>query len=172
MSQTHIHLLIVHLPIFGSFIGALVLIHGIWAKNDPVKVASYNIFILSSIGAIIAYLTGEAAEKSVEDIQGVLESNIHLHEDFALYALVSLVVLGFASIGGLFLTLGKSAMGKMYSLGVLFIALISFGFVGRTGYLGGQIRHNEINSSLNKAPGFFPYDNSINDTDDREKEDE
>jgi uncharacterized membrane protein len=154
MNQTHIHLLITHLPIFGSILGGIVLAHGLWTKSNQTKIAAYNLFIISSIGAGIAYLTGEGAEESVEDLQGVVEATIKQHEDFALFALISLIILGLASIVGLFLTLRKSPLTRTTALMILFISLISFGLVARTGYLGGQIRHTEItNVGTNPTEG-------------------
>ncbi|MBL0026466.1 MAG: hypothetical protein IPO98_16405 [Saprospiraceae bacterium] len=153
MNQTHIHLLITHLPIFGSILGGLVLAHGLWTKSNQTKIAAYNIFIISAIGAGIAYLTGEAAEETVENIQGIAKNMIDEHEDFAVFALVSLIILGVASIGGLFLTLRKSALTSTAAIAILFISLISFGLVARTGYLGGQIRHTEINNSTTTTQG-------------------
>jgi hypothetical protein len=52
--------------------------------------AAYLIFIISSNGAGIAYLTGEGAEETVENMPGISESIIEQHEDFAMYALISL----------------------------------------------------------------------------------
>ncbi len=147
MSQTHIHLLITHLPIFGSILGALVLAHALWTKTDSTKNAAYTVFIISAIGACIAYFTGESAEETVENLQGVVEASIKQHEEFAIYALVSLIILGVASILGLFLTLKKSLLTRTVAFIILFISLISFGLVARTGYLGGQIRHTEITNS-------------------------
>ena len=51
MDTAYIHLLINHLPVFGSILGAMVLVHGLYAKSDATKIAAYNIFTLSSIGA-------------------------------------------------------------------------------------------------------------------------
>ncbi len=147
MNQAHVHLLITHLPIFGSILGAIVLIHGLWTKNNQTKIAAYNIFIISSIGAGIAYLTGEAAEETVEKIQGVSKNMIDQHQDFATFALISLIVLGVIALLGLFLTLRKSSFIKPIALIILFISLVSFVLVARTGYLGGQIRHTEVNDS-------------------------
>lgn len=161
MDQTHLHLLITHLPIFGSILGGLVLAHGLWTKSNQTKMAAYNLFIISSIGAGIAYLTGEAAEERVENIQGVVEATIKQHEEFALFALVSLIVLGVGSIIGLFLTLRKSKLITTTAFVILAISLISFGLVARTGYLGGQIRHTEINSSNN--PNSTPIENEGDD---------
>jgi phosphoglycerol transferase MdoB-like AlkP superfamily enzyme len=81
--------------------------------------------------------------------QGVVEATIKQHEEFALFALISLIILGVASIIGLFLTLRKSKLITTTAFVILAISLISFGLVARTGYLGGQIRHTEISSSNN-----------------------
>ncbi len=161
MDQTHIHLLITHLPIFGSILGAFVLAYGLWTKSSDTKVASYMLFIISAIGAGIAYLTGEAAEETVENIQGVLEATIEEHEEFALFALISLIILGVASTLGVFLTLRKSPLTRTTAFVILFIALISFGIVARTGYLGGQIRHTELSTGAS-----IPSENSEYETDD------
>lgn len=152
MNQTHIHLLITHLPIFGSILGGLVLAHGLWTKSNQTKIAAYNLFVISAIGAGIAYLTGEAAEETVENIQGIVEATINQHEEFALFALISLIILGLTSIIGLFITLKNLAMTRTVAFIILFISLVSFGLVARTGYLGGQIRHSEIASATNLSP--------------------
>lgn len=146
MNQTHIHLLITHLPIFGSILGGIVLAYGLWTKSNQTKIAAYILFIISSVGAGVAYLTGEGAEESVEDLQGVIEATIKQHEDFALFALISLIILGLASLVGLFLTLKKSSLTRTIAFMIFIISLISFGLVARTGYLGGLIRHTEINN--------------------------
>jgi len=151
MNQTHIHLLITHLPIFGSILGALVLIHGIGMKSNQTIIAAYYLFVLSAIGAAIAYFTGEAAEETVEDFAGVLELGIKMHEDFAIYALVSLIMLGLLSILGAIFTFKNSTFVRSFAFFVLFVSLISFGLVARTGYLGGQIRHTELTDDL-KSP--------------------
>ena len=160
MDQTHIHLVITHLPIFGSILGGLVLAYGLWTKSNDTKIAAYGLFIISSIGAGIAYLTGEVAEESVEKLTGVFEATIERHEDFAIYALVSLITLGVASIVGIFLTLRNSTATITISFVIFLISLISFGLVARTGYLGGQIRHTEIVDSTTA-----PLENSESDDD-------
>jgi uncharacterized membrane protein len=146
MNQTHIHLIITHLPIFGSLIGLVFLADGIWTRSNQTKIAAYALFIVSSIGAAMAYFTGEGAEEAVENIQGVVEANINSHEEFALFAYISFILLGAASLVGLVLTLRKSSMTRLVAYIILFISLFSFLLVARTGYLGGQIRHTEISN--------------------------
>ncbi len=151
MNPTHIHLLITHLPIVGSLLGSLVLVHGIWTKSNTTIMAAYNLLIISSIGAVIAYLTGEGAEDTVEKFQGVSKGMIEQHSDFAVYALISLSVLGVASLFGILVAFIKSPFSRTIATITLIISLISFGLIARTGYLGGQIRHTEINDSSSNA---------------------
>ncbi|HEY8659930.1 MAG TPA: DUF2231 domain-containing protein [Hanamia sp.] len=146
MDQAHVHLLITHLPIFGSILGAFVLAYGLWSKSNQTKIAAYFLFVIAAIGAGIAYLTGEGAEDAVEEIQGVSENIIKQHEEFALFALISLIVLGISSLFALIVTYKKTSLLKTASLLTLIISLVSFALVARTGYLGGQIRHTEISA--------------------------
>lgn len=144
LSQAHIHLLINHLPIFGSLLGALVLIHGLWTKSYQTKVAAYNLFIISALGAGIAYITGEAAEETIENIQGINESVIEMHEYVASFALATVGLLGLLSIYGAYLVYKSSAVAKTMAYLILLTSLMSFILLARTGYLGGKIRHTEI----------------------------
>jgi uncharacterized membrane protein len=107
MNQTHVHLLINHLPVFGSILGAIVLAHALWTKSDQIKIAAYSLFILSAIGAAIAYATGEAAADMVEKIPGVLKDNIEQHESFAFVSLIASIILGTVSIVGISLPLSN-----------------------------------------------------------------
>lgn len=147
MNPMHLYLLISHLPIFGSILGGFVLACGLWAKSDRTKIAAYYVLIGAVIGAGIAYLTREAAEGTVENIPGIAKNMIDQHEDFAVFALVFLTILGIGSVVGLFLTLKKSWLTRPMAIAVLFISLIGFGMSTRTGYLGGQTRHTEINNT-------------------------
>lgn len=147
MSETHIHLLVTHLPIFGSILGAFVLIHGIWTKSNATLIAAYNVLIISAIGAGIAYATGEGAEETVEHIQGISKNVIEEHAESALISLIALIVVGCISLIGLFVTLKQSPLIRLFSMIILFSALVAFGLAARTGYLGGQIRHTEIGTN-------------------------
>lgn len=149
MDQTYLHLLISHLPIFGSILGGLVLIHALLTKSNQTKIAAYYLLIISSIGAGVAYLTGEAAEETIEKLQGISKSIIEQHEDFALYALIGLIILGLSSLIGLIVTFKKHSSTRAIAIFTLILSLISFGLVARTGFLGGQIRHSEIRSGAN-----------------------
>ncbi|HQX45478.1 MAG TPA: hypothetical protein PK209_13025 [Saprospiraceae bacterium] len=152
MDQTHVHLLINHLPIFGSILGVMVLVHALWMDSKQTSMAAYNLFIVSAIGAGIAYFTGEAAEETVENIQGISENVIDIHEDVAVYALVSIIALGVLSILGHLSIIKDFKIYRSLAWLILLIGLVSFGLMARTGYTGGQIRHTELSSASFTQP--------------------
>ena len=144
MNQTHIHLVITHLPVIGSILGAFILIYGMLTKSCDTKNSAYFIFIFCAIGAVIAYITGEAAEETVENIAGVSEAMIEKHENAAKIALASMIFLGFSALIALVLSYKKSVFAKSFSYITLIISLIAFGITIYTANLGGKIRHIEI----------------------------
>lgn len=158
MNLSHLHLLINHLPIIGSMLGGLVLAFAIWEKSNRTKVAAYGVLIISTIGAIIAYLTGEPAEELVENIPGVLKDTIEKHEDAAMVSLIILIVLGISSVIGIYLTYKNSKYIKRVANVTLFLSILSFGFISRAGYLGGQIRHTELTTVGPIDPQFIGTD--------------
>lgn len=147
MSQGHLHLIITHLPIFGVLLGGIVLFQGIWMKNGQVNLAGYTLLIISALGAVVAYVTGEAAEEMAESIAGIAESVIEEHEEFAMFALIAMIATGVFSLTGFFLQWKNLQWNRYVATITLLVCLVSFALIGWTGYLGGQIRHTELNAT-------------------------
>jgi hypothetical protein len=141
LNQIQINTLIIYLPILGSIIGGLILANGLWSKRFKTKVLACNIFIISSIVAGIINLIGESLMGNKNE---VLESTIKPQESLALFALVTFLILGHASILNLFLTLTKSPFTKTIAFIVLFISIITFGMVAGTDFLNTKIEHTEL----------------------------
>src|SRR5690348_1044172 len=80
MDQTHVHLVITHLPIYGAILGMLTLVYGIMARSNHTKKAAYMILLIASLGGIVAYYTGESAEESLKNISGINKDLIEDHE--------------------------------------------------------------------------------------------
>lgn len=146
MDLTHLHLIITHLPIYGSILGAMVLIYGMFSKSSHTKMAAYFVLLISALGGIIAFTTGEAAEETVENMQGIGKNLIEEHEEFAKLTLAAIIALAIVSIAGLLLTWKNSKYAKGVSAIILVISFVCFGMASWTGYLGGQIRHTETST--------------------------
>lgn len=147
MDPAHLHLIITHLPIFGCFMGIVVLIYGLFSKSNTTIKAAYIIFILSSMGGAAAYLTGEAAEELVEHIRGIAPNNIKAHEESAEVTVIALAILGVVSFTSITFNSRLKKYSDQLPLFVLIVALVCFFMASRTAYLGGKIRHTEIGSN-------------------------
>lgn len=145
MNQAHLHLLFNHLPVFGSILGAIVLAYGMRTKSIQTQNASFIVFIISAIGAAVTYLTGEGAEEVIENIQGISESMIEEHEEFALFSFIAILILGVISVIGLVLSSKNSAFSSTLAKVTLILSILSFGLMAKTGNSGGKIRHSELN---------------------------
>lgn len=146
MNQVHVHLLITHLPIFGSLLGLVVLIYAKTTKNNNTERAAYLFMLLAAIGGIIAYLTGEGAEHVARKINGISKHSIHEHEEAGEFAFISILLMGVSSIVSWYLNVTQSRLAKLSSTLVIAIGVFCFIATARAGYLGGQIRHPETNS--------------------------
>lgn len=144
MNLTHLHLVVTHLPIFGTIVGLLILLYGMYTGSYHTKMAAYALLLTAAVGCIIAFSTGEAAEETVENIPGITRSIIEEHEEFAEITLIATLILGGAALAGAYITWKKPKFTKAISIIVLILALICFGMTSWTGYLGGRIRHTEI----------------------------
>lgn len=147
MNGTHIHLLLNHFPIVGALIGTILLLWGIIRKQENLRSAGAVIIVIMALLSIPVFLTGETAEETVEGIAGISETMLEEHEDAGKLAFWIMVISGIAAFISLLLVRSRRQMaGALYTT-VLLISLVSFGFMARAGYLGGQIRHTELSDT-------------------------
>ena len=147
MNPAHVHLLVNHLPVFGAILGSFVLAYGMRSRTYQTKMAAYILFIVSGIGAIIAYLSGEPAEELIENFPGVAKTMIESHEELAVFTLISFIILGILSLFGLLITMKQSIFMRPIAVIILVTSLVCFGLAAATAYNGGQIRHTEIKNA-------------------------
>ncbi|MBL0274197.1 MAG: hypothetical protein IPQ06_14300 [Chitinophagaceae bacterium] len=144
MNATHFHLLLNHFPVVGTLIGSLLLLWGIIRKQNTIKSVAAVILAVMAALAIPVFLTGEPAEESVEDLPGVSEALIGLHEDAATIAIWLMGVTGMASLVALIAAWKKNKAANLLFVITFFLSAVCFAAMARTGYYGGQIRHTEI----------------------------
>ena len=155
MDWTHFHLMTNHLPVIGAIFGLVILAWGMVRGSDDVKRIGLAVLIFTALIAIPVYLTGEPAEETVESLPGVVHDIIEEHEEFAIYALISAIVTGIASLAALvFIGPGRDSYAKRYSLiAALVLAGVTAAAMGWTANLGGVIRHTENRgASAQSAP--------------------
>lgn len=147
MEPTHVHLVLTHLPIYGTLIGLVILLFGLIRKNKTLKVTALILFTAMSIVAIPVFLSGEEAEHTLEELIPDSRKAIHEHEELAEKAIWLMAILGVFSVASL---IALRTETNISSLLVWLTFLLAFGtftqyfFVGK---LGGEIRHTEIRAA-------------------------
>ncbi len=150
MNQTHIHLLVNHIPVLGVFFGASLLLYGIIKKNTDTQLAAHVLLVIAALGAVITYVTGEPAEHTLKKFADASHHLIEEHEDAALYALIVMCVSGLFAAISAYLIVMKDRLAERLGKVVIAIAFLAFIIIARTAYLGGQIRHTETSNLSDK----------------------
>ena len=146
MNTAHFHLMVNHLPLVGVLIGLFVLAFGVFFKKEDIIRTATGIFIFSSLMSAAAFLSGEEAEEVVEDMQGVSETMIHIHEESAELFLIMTTILGIGAILVLILSFTQARYKTICNYCLLILSVITLVISFNTGNSGGQIRHSEIRS--------------------------
>jgi uncharacterized membrane protein len=147
MNGAHWHLVLNHLPIIIPAVGLLIMFGGVVLKSEILKRAAYCIFILGAITAIAAFSTGEGAEEVVEELAGIDERMIKVHEESAEIFAILLYVLGGVSLLGLWASWKEKSFSNAIVFVSLLLTLIALFYAKETGTTGGEIRHTEIRNT-------------------------
>lgn len=143
MNAAQIHLALNHIPLFFSIIGGLILLLGLFRKNEGFISLSLYLLIAAALFTAPVFLTGEGTEELVEKAVGVNEAAIESHEDMAKISLIVIIITGVLALAGL-LFRKKPVLAKgLLPLTILF-SLASFGTMAQTAHSGGLIRHSEL----------------------------
>lgn len=149
MNPAHYHLILNHLPIIVPVIGLLVMVGGHIFQIEAVKRTAYFIFIFGALCTIPAFATGEGAEETIENIQGISEQLIETHEETAETFAILSYLLGAISLLGLWANWQKKSFATLLSFSAMIFCGVVLFFAKQTGTTGGEIRHTEIRSDGN-----------------------
>ena len=172
MNNSHLHLVVNHLPIIFPMVGIILLFIGIFTKSEVTKRNAYIIFMLGAITSILAMATGENAEEAIENLPGVSENLIHTHEEAAeLFAGLSYVLGGF-SLFAHFSSWKKYSICKFAPYVVGLFAIAALFFAQKAGTTGGEIRHTEIRSGFSADQKENSADTESDDHEKNEKDED
>jgi hypothetical protein len=146
MNAAHIHLMMTHVPLIGTFAGLGLLAFGLARKSQELKKAALGILVIAALIAVPVYLTGEPAEDLLEAVTGVSHASIERHEEAATIAFATLVALGAIALVGLIWRRKQAIPGWFLSL-ALAGSIVSAGMMAWTANLGGKVRHTEISQN-------------------------
>lgn len=148
MNAALAHLTLNHFPVVTLFVGLGFLAWALCFKSQVVRQFALILLTLAAIFVAPAYLSGEGAEDIIEDKPGVEKNLIHEHEEAAEFALISMILTGVVSVGALYTTRKQNRHARKIVILTAVVGLWAATVIARTAHLGGQIRHEEIRSSV------------------------
>lgn len=160
MNLPHIHLLLNHWPIVGTFIALALFVVAVTTRKNEIKEVSFVLWALLALVAIPVYLSGNAAADAMKRIATVEMSMplVEAHEGAALLAFALLEMTGIFSLVGLWqytrYTKEQSNPGGWATAAVLISGLATAGLMAVAGNTGGDIRHPEIAGDMAAPAGI------------------
>src|ERR687891_211232 len=94
MSFTHLHLLLNHVPVVGTFMVTALLALAFARRSSELTKASLAGLVGLAAIAVVVYFTGEPAEEAIENLPGFSEAVTERHEEFAAAATIVLGIVG------------------------------------------------------------------------------
>ncbi len=170
MDQTQFHLALTHLPIFGLLIGICIYAYGLFRKNTTAVNISLILFTLLALITLPVFLSGEAAEESVEHLVPNADKYIHDHEELAETAVWLMYLLGLMSIFSLIISRRKKQINYPMNWINFAVALVTTVLFFMVGNKGGKIRHTEIRGTQTEQ--VMQDNNDDNDDEDDDDDDD
>ncbi|MDP4201007.1 MAG: hypothetical protein Q8922_15405 [Bacteroidota bacterium] len=169
ITPVHWHLLVNHLPVEGSMVALLLLIYAFIRNNAELKRAALIACVVTGAAAFAANFTGDDAADVARAIPGVERSDIRAHNESADWACDAAYLLAGVAAVGLVLAWRKKSSPDATSdalayarhhkepppfmmIATLIVALLTVTIMARTSYLGGSIRHPEIEAGFKPPP--------------------
>jgi hypothetical protein len=158
LNLAHVHLLLNHWPIIGTFIGLALLLVAVFAHSNDIKHAGFGVFAFLALGTIPVYLSGNAAAEATRDMK-FSATLVDSHEGAALLAFLFIELTGLVALIELFrfTRYGDPPVRKGLSKGlsaVLVLAILTAALMAVAGTTGGDIHHPEIIAAGESSPAI------------------
>ncbi len=144
MNVPHWHLILNHFPFIGMVITLGLFLAAFYLKSEDLNRTSLVLFVLLGLLAIPTYITGIATKWAIQDNPGISLEMITAHQDAALFSFICLGATGYLSWLALWQRRRCARTPNWNLYAVLIFAILSTGFLTKTGSLGGNINHPEI----------------------------
>jgi len=144
MDPTHLHLLLNHVPTVGFGIGVALFVVSLVAKSNDLKQASLVVLVGVALLSIPTYVTGNAAQTTVENNPDVTASLIQTHEGAAFLGLAFMELTGALAWLALWQFRRSSKLSTGMSGAILVLSLVTMGLMAQAANVGGMISHPEI----------------------------
>ncbi|MCI0406098.1 MAG: hypothetical protein L0Z48_03415 [candidate division Zixibacteria bacterium] len=143
MNAAHLHLIINHFPVVGTFMAFLVLLLGWLGKKPALQKTALILFVFVGLISIPVYVSGNGAEDIVEKFPGISHEAIEAHEDSAVVTLIFIEILAVTALMGFALFGRREVLPGGFLLTVVVLTIVAGVLTANTSNLGGKIHHSQ-----------------------------
>ena len=152
LNPAHLHLMINHIPVFGTLFSALLIAWGLLRKSEDVLRLGLALAVVVGVATWGVQLTGEPAEHTIEHMAGVSRRLIHAHEEAADWATYVAAAAGVLALIAFVTVRRRHRAARGLSILTLVVSLVGFAAASRAALLGGEIRHPEARPDFVAPP--------------------
>jgi len=145
MDTAQAHLLVVHLPVVGSFFALMTLLYAQWRKDTGAWNLGIFFLLLCMLGSVAAYFTGpiavDALRGAIGDQADAMQDMIELHAVWGRGAFVGLILAALLGVQSWLQAAQGLTPSGVLKIAVLVALVAMLAVSAWTGHLGGLIRH-------------------------------
>jgi uncharacterized membrane protein len=144
MNLAHIHIILNHVPSLGSIAGLLLLVAGIYKKNEGIKQFAFGVLVLITMAVLPTYITGAEAQRMVAKNPSYAAGMVQLHQNAAMITLLAMTAAGMFAWFGIWEYRRRARSGSLTTVATLITTMAAVACVLVTASIGGKISHPEI----------------------------
>jgi hypothetical protein len=141
----YLHVLLNHLPIYGSILGALALTIALVLRSRSAQITALILLLVAGASAYPVLRTGQLAYKTIRNQADDAGADyLDEHMDRAEKSVYAFYILALVALGGLLLPLQWPRSSVPLAAATLIIALVCSGLAIYIANPGGEVRHPEF----------------------------
>jgi hypothetical protein len=149
----YIHVMLNHLPIYGTMLGALALAIALLLRSRAAQITALVLALIAGGSAYPVFVTGQRAYKT---IRGMADDSgaeaLDEHMDRAEKTIGAFYFLAFLALAGLLIPVKWPRAGAPLAATTLAVAVVCSGIAIYIAQAGGQVRHAEFRPSETPTP--------------------
>jgi len=149
----YIHVVLNHLPIYGTILGALALAISLILRSRAAQITALILTLIAGASAYPVFVTGQKAYKTIRnqsDDAGA--ERLDEHMDRAAKTIGAFYFLAFLALAGLLVPIKWPKAGLPLAAVTLVVAVLCAGIAIYIAQPGGQVRHPEFQTSQKPNP--------------------
>jgi len=149
----YIHVVLNHLPIYGTILGALALAISLILRSRAAQITALILTLIAGASAYPVFVTGQKAYKTIRnqsDDAGA--ERLDEHMDRAEKTIGAFYFLAFLALAGLLVPIKWPKAGLPLAAVTLVVAVLCAGIAIYIAQPGGQVRHPEFQTSQKPNP--------------------